>query len=166
MNKSLDDLKNTKNDYSSYKDIKEDVRAFGKNDFICLNYDREIIMIYSDGTIDDREVLESHDQVLYQLIKNNGYNYQGPIIFRNMVITLANESNVILLIEGDNVICTIPHNISVLQKRCLKDLFREMNTESQISLCIAQDGELYALNNGDSMDSRLASSELSRMKSI
>ena len=162
----LDDLKNTMNDYSSYKDVREDVRAFGKNDFICLNYEREIIMIYPDGSIDERKVLESHDQVLQELIVANGYDYDGPINFRNMVLSLASNGNTILLIEGDNVVCSIPNNISIIQKKSLKDLFKKMNSKSEISLCIAQDGELYALNNGDSMDSRLASSELSRVKSI
>ncbi|MBR3229247.1 MAG: hypothetical protein IKF91_00300 [Bacilli bacterium] len=165
-NKSLEDLKNTDNDYSSYKDIKEDVRAFGKNDFICLNYEREIILIYPDGTIDEREVLESHDQILHEMIIDNGYDYKGIINFRGMVLTLANEGNTVLLIEGDNVVCTLPNNISTFQNDGLKDLFRKMNVKSQISLCIANDGELYALNNGNSMSSELASSELSRVKSI
>lgn len=166
INKSFDDLKNTLNDYSSYKDIKEDIRVFGKNDFVCLNYEREIVMIYFDGSMDDREVLESHDQVLREFILDNGYEYDGPIIFRDMVITLASEGNVILLIEGDNVVCSIPNNISDLQKKTLKGLFKKMNEDSQVSLCMAEGDELYALNNGDSMSNELAFSELSRIKSI
>ena len=164
INRSLEDLKNTMNDYSSYKDIKEDVRAFGKNDFICLNYEREIIMIHFDGTMDDREVLESHDQILRELILANGYDYDGPIIFRDMVITLASEGNVILLIEGDNAVCSIPNNINNLQKKALKGLFKKMNKDSQVSLCMAEGDELYALNNGDSMSNEFAFMELSRIK--
>ena len=165
MDKSLEDLKNTSNDYSSYRDVRDDVRAFGKNDFICLNYEREIILIYPDGTIDEREAKESHDQILKEFILDNGYNYDGPIVFRNMVLVLAEAGNTILLIEGDNVVCTIPDSISNFQKQSLKELFRKMNSKSEISLCIAEDGQLYALNNGDTMNSELASSELSRVKS-
>lgn len=166
LDKSLDELKNTVNDSSSFNDVKEDVRAFGKNDFICLNFEREIIIIYSDGTMDERQVTESHDQILQELILENGYNYEGPIIFRNMVLTLAGFGNTVLLIEGDNVICTIPNNFRSIQKQKLKELFGKMNEESQISLCMANDGELYSLNNGDSMSSELAFSELSRVRSI
>ena len=164
--KSLEDLKTTDSDYSSYKDIKEDVRAFGKNDFICLNYEREIILIYPDGSVDEREALESHDQILHDFIIDNGYDYDGPINFRGMVLTLANEGNTILLIEGDNVVCTLPNNINDFQKQSLKDLFRKMNRESQISLCISKDGELLALNNGEAMSNDDAASEVFRAKSM
>lgn len=166
MNKSIEELKNTENDYSSYRSVKDDVRVFGKNDFISLNYDREIIIIYPDGTLDEREATESHDQVLHDLILENNYEYYGPILFKNMVLTLTGEGNVILLAEGDNVICAIPNNINSLQKQNLKELFNNMNEKSQVSLCMEEKGEILALNNGDSMSSDDATSELSRVRTM
>lgn len=163
---SIHELKEKEDDFSSYKDVKEDVRVFGSKDLICLNFEREIIIIEANGIVDEREVKQSHDQVIYDFIKEKDYEYDGPIIFRSMVITIANNKNVIVLIEGGSVICVLPKFISSIQKNELKKLFDMMDSQSEIGLCFVSDNEIYNLNNGDMMNSRYANEELSRIKSL
>ena len=163
---SVDDLKKMENDFSNYKVVKDDVRVFGNKDLISLKYEREIVVINSNGEVDEREVTQSHDEVIYDFIKENNYNHEGPNIFRNMVITLANEGNIIILIEGDNVICTLPKLINSIQKNSLSDLFKLMNDESEIGICFVDDNEIYALNDGIMMNSNSANRELFRIKSL
>ena len=58
------------------------------------------------------------------------------------------------------------HVSMIVLSLVLAPLFKKMNKDSKISLCMAEGDELYALNNGDSMSNELAFSELSRIKSI
>ena len=163
-NLSLAELRKVEDDLSECKEVKEDVRVFGNNDIVSIKYDREIIVIYPDGSVDEREVYMSHDQAIYSLIKENGYSYEGIFDLRQMIITITSMGNILIIIEGDYLGCTLPNNMNEVQKESLKELFARVNKESNIELAYQEDSEIYVLNGGLSMDSESASEELSRIK--
>ena len=166
INSSLEELKQGENDLSTYKEKKEEIRIYRKeyNEVVSINHDREIIIITQNGEIYEREVTGSHDEAIYNFIKANNYFFDGLMDLKQMIITVTNNSNILIIVEGDNLINILPSKINDIQKETLKTLLTKVNEKSNIELAYQEGNEIYSLNNGLAMNNNKAVDELTRIK--